>query len=142
MIFPRQPEETTSRAAEATGGCTLAFDYQTRQFRLVDGSPVRMTGLAAVQQWVELLVRTLPDRYPVYGTTGFGVSTDRIIGHKQVPRGYVASELWREIREGCAMNPNIQTVYGFRMEREQEKAVIYFTCKLYDGEEGVLRVQV
>lgn len=116
----------------ATVGRSFAFDYETKTFGVVDGLVKQPTDIEAIKQWVELLIRTQPGKYPVYGET-FGVSTDELIGYKSVPIGFIYSELKREIQDGLALNPSIDGMGNYSATRDNGMLTINFTVFLKDG---------
>lgn len=140
MIFP-----TASNAAETIDNPqskplakSFAFDYTSKTFRLVDGSPMLISGVDAVAQWLELFVRTIPNRYAVYGDQDFGVDATQAIGKKAVPNGAIISEIQREIEEGVLLCPAIRAVYDFNISGD----TVTFTVSLDDGEESELSIEL
>lgn len=117
---------------------SFAFDYKSKTFRLVDGSPVLSSGADAVAQWLELFVRTVPQRFTVYDGQDFGVDATQLIGKKIVPNGAVISEIKREIEEGALLCPAIRAVYNFKLSG----GTISFTVSLDDGEERELSIEL
>lgn len=134
MIFPEAsgaPE--TLEVRETAAGASLAFGYGKNQFELVDGGPRMLSGEAAIRQWLELLVRTVPGRYAVYGDEPFGVDTTDLVGKKRLPSGEALSEIRRQVEDGVALCPPIRSVYGFGLEG----SALTFTAELEDGEEEI-----
>lgn len=138
MIFPKsvnakEAVETESSAA----GISFAFDYATNTFRMVDGSPKQISGSDAVQQWLELLVRTIPGKCAIYDQA-FGVDVTKLIGQKEVPSGALLSEIKREITEGAALCPAIDSVTDFGLGED----TVSFTVTLKSGEESEVSVEL
>lgn len=131
-----ETEEKTARIERS-----LRFDYETKNFNIVDGALAECTGVEAVKQWVELLIRTNPGKYAIYDEN-FGVSTDELIGYKSIPLGFIYSELKREIQEGLAKNPAIDSIDNYSATRENGALTISFTVYLKDGASGEVRVNV
>lgn len=124
-------------------GTSMRFDLKQRRFVLVDGKPeTGMTDQEKVQQWFELLIHTQPDRFGIYGETGFGVDTEGLIGYKSMPKGFVYSEFRRELEESCAMNPIIDYLYDFHVKSSNGVLTISFTAHLYTGEEKEVTLDV
>lgn len=140
MIFPAASNaaETIDNPRSEPFGKSLAFDYEAKRFRLVDGSPVLVSGVDAVAQWLELFVRTIPGRYAVYEDQDFGVDATDLIGKKAVPNGAVISEIKREIEEGALLCPAIRSVYDFNLSGN----TVSFTVSLDDGEERELTIEL
>ena len=140
MIFPKPSgaSETIETSENSKLGCSLAFDFKTKSFRIIDGSPAKVTGVDAVAQWLELFVKTVPERYGVYEGEDFGVDSTKLIGKKVVPNGAVLSEIKREIEEGVPLCPAIQSVYGFNMLGD----TITFMVVLKNGEESGITIEL
>ena len=134
MIFPTAsgaPDTLDVQGVQA--GRSLEFDFKSKRFVTVNGSPRAISGEAAVRQWLELLVRTVPGRYAVYGDEAFGVDVTGLIGKKTAPSGEILSEIRRQVEEGAALCPAIRSVYGFALDG----AALTFTAELENGEEDV-----
>jgi hypothetical protein len=133
--------DTQTEEEKATVGRSFAFDYTDKKFEITDGAVDEPTSIEAVKQWVELLIRTKPGKYPIYGDS-FGVSTDELIGYKSVPIGFIYSELKREIQEGLALNPSIDSMSNYSASRDNGVLTINFTVNLKDGASGEMSVNV
>lgn len=116
-------------------GRSIQFDYQKKKFLFTNGKANEVTQEDAVKQWLELMCRTLPDRYAVYMDTGFGVETDQIIGYKTLPKGFIYSEMQRQIKENAVLSKCITSIINFSANAEGKKLNIYFTAVLYHGGE-------
>lgn len=122
------PADDTSQDVQI--GDTLAFDYDKKQFIVVDGTPVLRSRAAAVRQWIHLMLITHLDRFAVYEGTVFGHTGEQLIGMRQVPPGFIHSELAREIREACALCPAIDQADNFTFDRRDRLLHITFTVTL------------
>ena len=140
MIFPAASNaaETIENANGNSIANSFVFDYTTNTFRMIDGSPVLITGIDAVSQWLELFVRTIPKKYAIYGEEDFGVDATKLIGKKSIPSGAIISEIKREIEDGVLLCPAIQSVYDFDLSG----STISFTVSLHDGEERELSIEI
>lgn len=128
----RQAVETMVPVEEV--GRSLQFDFQKKQFVFVNGKAEEVDKEKAVKQWLETMCRTLPNRYLIYGKTGFGIDTDKIIGYKALPKGFLYSEIQREIKENAVLNRSIRNITQFSAKEENGKLRIAFTALLYEGE--------
>ena len=126
VIRPRSVEEI---------GRSIKFDYDKREFIFLNGVAEEVTQVEAVKQWLELMCRTLPDKYAVYGNSGFGIETDEIIGYKTLPKGFLYSEIQRQIKENAKIPRCIKSIINFSAENVDGELNIYFTAVLYTGEE-------
>ena len=126
VIRPRPVEEI---------GRSIKFDYDKREFIFLNGVAEEVTQVEAVKQWLELMCRTLPDKYAVYGNSGFGIETDEIIGYKTLPKGFLYSEIQRQIKENAKIPRCIKSIINFSAKNVDGELNIYFTAVLYTGEE-------
>ena len=126
VIRPRPVEEI---------GRSIKFDYDKREFVFLNGVAEEVTQVEAIKQWLELMSRTLPDKYAVYGNSGFGIETDEIIGYKTLPKGFLYSEIQRQIKENAKTLRCIKSIINFSAENVDGELNIYFTAVLYTGEE-------
>lgn len=133
--------DTQTEEEKAAVGRSFVFDYDTKSFKITDGAVNECTGVTAVKQWIELLIRTLPGKYAVYDND-FGVSTDELIGYKSVPIGFIYSELKREIEDGLMLNPSIDSMDNFTAIRDNGVLTVSFTVYLKDGASGEVSVNV
>ena len=139
MIFPESVAAEETLEEEGTEiGTSFSFDDAAGKFALIDGSPKAITGTAAVKEWLKLFVRTIPGKYAVYGDTGFGVDTTLMIGKKSLPSGAILSELKRQITEGAALCPAIESVTDFSIDG----STITFSVTLKSGEGGEVSVEL
>jgi len=128
QVERRQPEQS-SRI-----GRSFLFDFNTGQHKIVDGAVTECDELTAIKQWLKLMVRTTLSKYKVYQGAAFGHSAESFIGRRTLPKGFVASELEREIAESCNLCPAIERVGNFEITRTTRGMVIAFTAYLVNGE--------
>lgn len=139
-VFPVIPEELPATNADSIGR-SPAFVFQgdgrAGGFQLVDGALVERRGLAAVRQWLELMLRQKPGKVPIYCVEGAvqpGVeqtSTDR-----RAPEGWIYAEIERNIRDTAAFCPAIRTVDSFAFSRVRRGVEVRFTVHTRTGESG------
>ena len=120
-------------------GRVPAFDFDERgrgAFRLVDGALVERSGVEAVKQWFDLMLRQLPDAIPVYRTdasTALGV--DRTLLQTRAPLGFITAEIERQVRETAALNPAVRAVDSFVFTRLRRGLQVEFRALLRTGEQ-------
>ena len=137
-LFSFSPTELQSIPA-AEVGRVPAFDFDERgrgAFRLVDGALVERTGVEAVKQWFDLMLRQLPDAIPVYRTdasTTLGI--DRTLLQTRAPLGFITAEIERQVRETAAFNPAVRTVDSFVFTRLRRGLQVEFRALLRTGEQ-------
>lgn len=119
MLFDKETAATTGQAArpEAVLGTGFWFDWNEQHYLMDAGSPVEVTGTGALKAWVNLVVRTKRDRYPIY-PLDFGAPAQELIGRKY-PKGYKLSELKRQFAESAAYCPAIREVDTMTYDGEE-----------------------
>lgn len=138
-----QAEQTVAKMVPVSEiGRSLKFDYRKGEFLFQNGKAEEVTQEEAIKQWLELMCRTLPERYAVYTDTGFGVETDRIVGYKMLPKGFIYSEIKRQIEENAALSRSITTIINFSAEVKGRELHINFTAVLLGGQEVAINVSV
>ena len=124
-------------AAEVGRVPTFDFDERGRgAFRLVDGALVERTGVEAVKQWFDLMLRQLPDAIPVYRTdasTALGV--DRTLLQTRAPLGFITAEIERQVRATAAFNSAVRAVDSFVFTRMRRGLQVEFRALLRTGEQ-------
>ena len=125
--------QQTNQASTNTrlGRCFL-FDFSEGEYVTKDGKLIEATEEQAIKQWVELLVRTVLNKYKVYENTGFGTTFDRIIGQKTLPQGFINSEVKRELEEKVIMHKRISGISDFSTIRTRYGLEIRFTVNKVD----------
>ena len=130
-------EEIATPSREKLGKVFL-FDFEMGRHVIRDGKPVECTEVQAVKQWIELLLKTQLDKYPIYKNTFFGLSTDDIIGNKSNPLIMAQAILEEEIKEKCKEHILIRAVTNFNIERTNQGLIISFKVVLKNGnQQGV-----
>lgn len=137
MLFDtvaQEQEAMTATRPETEIGMGFAFDWQNQRLKMQDGTPVLVYGVAAIKEWVQLVVRTRQGRSSIY-PADFGAPVQDLIGQK-APKGYDLSELRRHLAESAAYNPGIRDVGQMRYDG----ATIQCTLTLEDNEDGITEV--
>lgn len=132
-MFPVFDFDTTIQAEEKGQdikiGKSFVFDFKSKRFNVVAGKVKETTEEEAIRQWIELLLRTSVDKYKVYEGTGFGTNIDKLVGYKSM-RGFVESEMKREISEKIIMNRAIERIENFKTDFEGSMLEVSFTTIL------------
>lgn len=135
--FIEPAAETTENEVTDTG-VDFFFDYETGQ-HIMKGSVLNECGdLRKVRQYVQNVLRTPSNVYKDYikgETEAFGLSIYKYIGERNLPMGYINSELKREVTEHLLKHPMINEVKDWKAEREKRGLNIEFTVVLNNGEE-------
>lgn len=127
-------EETPSEDVTALGRVPL-YDFDKRSYVIKDGKVVEATEDEAIRQWVAFLILTKRDKYDVYEGTDFGTYVENYIGWRGSNPGFVASELKREIKEGCEAHPLIEEIDDFKLAFENGLGHVSLTVIKKDGSE-------
>ncbi|MDF2612773.1 MAG: hypothetical protein K0S71_559 [Clostridia bacterium] len=114
-------------------GRVYLFDFETRRHVVRDGKLVECTELEAVRQWVTLLLKTKINKVKVYKETGFGLSSNNLIGLKTYPIMLLQAVLEEEIKEKCAEHVLIRSINDFEVSRTDRGLDIHFKIILKNG---------
>lgn len=132
-MFPVFDFDTTIKAEEKEQdvniGKSFVFDFKSKRFNVIAGKVKETTEEEAIRQWIELLLRTSIDKYKVYEGTGFGTNIEKLVGYKSM-RGFVESEMKREISEKIIMNRAIERIENFKTDFEGSMIEVSFTAIL------------
>lgn len=123
-------------------GKVFLFDPKSRRHILRDGKLVEATELEAVKQWVELLLKTQVDKYPIYKGTYFGLSTHELIGEKQFPLMMLQAMIEQEIKEKAVEHVLIKSIVSFKIERSDRGLTISFKVILKNGNQQGVTIDV
>lgn len=99
-------------------------------FQLLDGALLERTGVEAVKQWFELVLRQQIDKIPIYPST---LGIDRSLLQRGLPEGYVYAEIERQVRETAALCDAVRQLSAFSFTRSRHGLEVAFTATLYDG---------
>ena len=135
MIFPYIPHDSVPPVAADSIGRAPEFDFEKKQFVVVDGAIKECSGREAVQQWFNLMMRQKIDQIPIYRTTGsrkIGLDMDVLSGRLQT--GYAEAEIERNVRETASFNPAVRAIQDFRFSSKGHMRIIEFTAVLHTGE--------
>ena len=146
-MFPITTNTDAQQQAEAVQplavediGRSIKFDYEKNKFIFENGQAQEIKQTEAVKQWLELMCRTLPDKFKVYNDTGFGIQSNLIRSYKVLPVGFVYSEIKRQIEENSQLTRCIKSIINFKAENNNGILNIYFTAVLTNGNEVDINV--
>lgn len=127
-------EELTIQENEkfAFNGRAFLYDYTKGDFVLKDGKMVEVTGNAAIEAWLEKLIRTEKFHFRIYDNVEYAVTIEELIGSVW-PRGFVDAEIKREITEAAESNAYIEALTDWAFEREDSYLHISFTYHTAEG---------
>ncbi|MFB9327004.1 DUF2634 domain-containing protein [Paenibacillus aurantiacus] len=123
--------------SEAAVHATFDWDFEAGDFRLVDGRPVVLTGMAYLQVWIQKVLRTPKDTL-IYDAYGSGHRS--LIGQNLHP-DYTQAELEREVREALLQNEAITGVHTFTFTQSSAGMHVTFIVEsLYGSLTGEVKV--
>ena len=123
-------------------GKAFKFDFQTGQHVLVDGKLIECDFKENIKQFIQTVLRTKLDIFKVYiedEQENFGLSIYNYIGQKVLNKGFIFSELKREITEQLLNHRFIKEVNNFNFDFENAILNISFDCYLKNDE--VLKIK-
>lgn len=138
-MFPDDNIDETLEALEAVGDVSenvlknLKFDYEKKDFVLLDGSPVLNEEYEATKQWIQKFFRTDLGTLEIYDGYKFGTSYKKMLGRKGLDNTYILSEIEREVREGFLLCPSIKKVVYYSAEKEGTKLCLRVVVALNSG---------
>ncbi|MEI3162931.1 MAG: DUF2634 domain-containing protein [Lachnospirales bacterium] len=136
-MFPTDYTEMITEENE-TVGCDFAFDYESGQHLLTNGSLEECSNIQGIKQFIQNVLRTKLNAYRVYidgEIDNFGISIYNYLGQRTLPLGYLNSELKREVTEQLLKHTQISSVSNWQGKRERQGLSISFTVTLVDGTE-------
>lgn len=131
-------EEETLQST--TIGRTPLFNFSTGKYEIKDGKIIECTQEEAVRQWVGFLAKTFVGKYRVYDNTDFGTYIENYIGEKN--RGFVLSEIKRELEEKAEDNRVIEEITDIEGKTKGDKLTISLTIVMTDKTEVEVEVDV
>lgn len=133
-MFPVIAAEIPPQAGTDIGRAP-AFDSAANEFLTRDGALVERTGVAAVQQWFDLMLRQKIDKVPIYRTgnqTRIGI--DQSVIGQHLPNGMAAAEIERNVRETASYCPAVRAIRDLTVRRVGRACRVEFTAVLYTEE--------
>lgn len=118
----------------SNGTKTYLFDFDKGDFVVRDGKLVECDGVEAIRVWIEKIIRTEKNRYPIYNGTEYGCHLEDLIIGNNYTVEFIEAELKREIEEALLQNPQISNVSGFQLVRDANSITV--TLEVYLGESG------
>lgn len=133
--------ESLEETPAALGRVPL-YDFDKKCYVVQDGKVIEATEDEAIRQWVAFLILTKKDKYAVYKETDFGTYIENYIGWRGSNFGFVASEIRREIEEGCEIHPLIKEIDNFELTFENGLGHVSLSVVKNDGNEVEVEMDV
>lgn len=118
--------EKEQNAATTFNGKSFLYDFKKGDFVRRNGKLVEVRGRDALKVWIEKVIRTHRFRFKIYKDVPYGVRIEDLIG-TTLPRGFVQSELKRELTEAILINELIESLTEWEIEHECDRLTIRFT---------------
>lgn len=113
---------------------TLDFDFVKNEFIAKNGRLTEVSGLNSLKVWINKILRTVLNRYPVYSGTEYGAHIEDLIIGKNFDIEFAKSELQREIEVTLLKNEEIKSVSDFNISSDKGILNVAFTVKTIYGE--------
>jgi hypothetical protein len=134
-------EQTTSNESDSiTLDRVFLMEFEGNKAKVVieNGKPVEAkTTKVKVEMYAQMLLRTELDKYNVYKDTDFGMTYFKYRGNRQLPVGFINSELKREISEKLTKLSVVDSVSDFSAKISEGTLDVEFTIHLIDDESTV-----
>lgn len=134
-------EESLKETPVALGRVPL-YDFDKKCYVVQDGKVIEASEDESIRQWVAFLILTKKDKYAVYKDTDFGTYIENYIGWRGNNPGFVASELRREIEEGCEDHPLIKEIDNFELTFKDGLGHVSLSVVKNDGNEVEVETDV
>ena len=121
-----------NNTAPVYNGRSFLYDFKKGDFIYKNGTPIEVTGLKALEVWIEKVIRTERFRFNVHKGVNYGVTIEDLIG-SLLPRGYIESEMTRELTESILENPLVDDLTNWNFEVEGSLWTISFTVHTVEG---------
>lgn len=134
-MFPNSPDITLDNKTQTLNGKkSYLFDFTTGDFIVRDGKLIECDGIESIKVWIEKILRTEKDRYPIYDNTEYGCHLEDLIIGNSYTAEFIEAELKREIEDALKQNPRITSVTNFKISRN--KNAITVTPEVVLNDEG------
>lgn len=98
-------------------GKSFLYDLDTGEFVLRDGKMIELNGIESLKMWIRKVIKTERFRFGIYENTEYGITLEDLIG-SNFPRSFIESEIKREVTSTLTRHPNIESIDGWKFERD------------------------
>ena len=141
-MFPDDIIESVNIAEDIEStGIDFIFNYETGQHYIKDSLIVECSIFQSVMQYIQDILRTPKDMYSVYiegEKESFGISVYKYLGKRNLPIGYINSELKREVTELALKHPYITNISQWECKRMHKGLEVSFAVALKD--ESIIKI--
>lgn len=107
-------------------GKSFLYDFKKGDFIYKNGAPIEVDGIKAIQIWIEKVIRTERFKFNVYDGINYGITLEDLIG-SNLPKGYIESEMKRELEESILNNPYIEELINWSFIVDGSQWIVGFT---------------
>lgn len=142
-MFPNSTGVTLNNETKSSSGVkSYLFDFDSGDFIVRDGKLVECDGIDAIKVWMEKILRTEKDRYPIYDNTEYGCHLEDLIIGNSYTAEFIEAELKREIEDALKQNPKITSVTNFNITRNTNAITVTLEVVLNDEGRNTVTVTV
>lgn len=106
---------------------TYDFDFEQGEFVMSGGAVGILSGVSALELWINKTIRTQFDRYSIYDGKNYGANIEDLIIGKSYGFDFVESELKREIETALLKHDDILSLESFSVVKNGTILNISFT---------------
>ena len=132
--------EEIQEETEQSLGKVYKFDFDNNKYLLKDGKLIETTKTEAIQQFVRWTLKTIIKKYKIYDED-YGMDYS-FVGYRNLPFGFVNSELKRQIEEQLTTHPLIKSILNYKSYRESTSLYIEFVLVTTENENLVFNESV
>ena len=142
-MFPNSTDIMLDNKSDTSSGTkSYMFDFTTGDFVVRDGKLIECDGISAIKVWIEKILRTEKDRYPIYDNTEYGCHLEDLIIGNSYTAEFIEAELKREIEDALKQNPQIKSVTNFKITRNKNAITVNLEVVLNDEGRNTVTVTV
>ena len=143
-MFPETEDYVLSEEQKdnASGTKSFLYDFSKGDFVIRDGKLVPCDSLEAIKVWIEKIIRTEKNRFPIYDGTEYGCYLEDLIIGNNYTVEFVEAELKREIEEALLLNSKISSVNNFKITRTRNNLIVEMEVHTDDAGASIITVTV
>ena len=142
-MFPNSTDVMLDNKSDISSGTkSYLFDFTTGDFIVRDGKIIECDGIDAIKVWIEKILRTEKDRYPIYDNTEYGCHLEDLIIGNSYTAEFIEAELKREIEDALKQNSQITSVTNFNITRNTNAITVTLEVVLNDEGRNTVTVTV
>ena len=117
------------------------FDFEKGEFLIGrNGTITLVTGVEALINWIQKILRTVAGRYRIYFDSGYGNNLENLLIGKSLPRQYIAAEVERTVKDALLQNDEIISADSFSVEQNGAMLSVRFNVSTIYGEAEINEV--